>query len=180
MSHSDRNRHETQREARVCKGDGVADEDRHRFVAGLEAAVTDAYRSALDRGGFDAAVADVLLVLAQHHDEHATALAALAGIARADVVPNATLYAELNQTVLVDDPLPAVIAVEEALAATHVASLGELTSSDGAAAVASIVPVEAQHVVVAGVTSGLEPTAVELLPVVQLTDRALTTSAYGS
>ena len=157
----------------------MADEDRHRFVAGLEAAVTDAYRAALERGGLAPAVTEVLLVLAQHHDEHATALAALAGMPRADVVPNARLYAELNQTVLVDAPLPAVVAVEEALAATHVASLGELTSGDGAAAVASIIPVEAQHVVAAGVTSGLDPGASELLPAVQVTDRAFTPGAYA-
>lgn len=126
----------------------MADADRALFVAGLEAAVVDAYRVALDQGALPADLTDTVLVLAQHHDEHCTALAAVALMARSAVARNERLYTDLNQTVLGADPRAAILAVEEALAATHINSLGLLESTDAAAAVASILPVEARHAVV--------------------------------
>jgi hypothetical protein len=149
----------------------VADADRALFVAGLEAAVTDVYRLALDGPNLPAPHTDTVLVLAQHHDEHCTALAAIAQTARSAVVRNTTLYAELNQSVLGPDPLPAILAVEQALAATHLASLGALETTDAAASVAAILPVEAQHATV------LDPTR---LPEVQTVDAAYTEERYGS
>jgi hypothetical protein len=148
----------------------MADADRALFVAGLEAAVTDVYRLALDGANLPATAVDTVLVLAQHHDEHCTALAAIAQTARSAVERNTTLYAELNQTVLGPDPLPAILAVEQALAATHLASLGVLESTDAAASVAAILPVEAQHATV------LDPTQ---LPAVQTVDGAYDESRYG-
>lgn len=126
----------------------MADADRVLFVAGLEAAVVDVYRALLDRGSLPAALVDTVLVLAQHHDEHCTALAAIAGTPRAAIKRNEKLYGELNRTVLVDDPTRTLLVVEEALTSTHLASLGVLESTDAAAAVASILPVEARHGVV--------------------------------
>jgi hypothetical protein len=146
------------------------DEDRALFVAGLEAAVADAYRLALEQQAVPAELADTVLVLAQHHDEHCTALAAIGLTARADIVRNERLYGELAETVTGPDPRRAVLEVEESLAATHLESLGVLEASLAAASVASIVPVEAQHAVV------LDPTA---LPPVQTTRLAYTEAAYG-
>jgi hypothetical protein len=126
----------------------VADADRALFVAGLEAAVADVYRLALEGATVPPDFVDTVLVLAQHHDEHCAALAAIGRTPRSAIERNARLYGELNQTVLEDDPRAAIIATEHALAATHLASLGVLESTDSAAAVASILPVEARHAVV--------------------------------
>jgi hypothetical protein len=149
----------------------MADEDRALFVAGIEAAVTDVYRLALEQQAVPSDLADAVLVLAQHHDEHCAALAAIALVARADVVRNERLFGELSATVLGPDPRPALLAVEEALAATHLASLGVLTDTLAASSVASILPVEAQHAVV------LDPSA---LPDVQTVDAAYDEATYGS
>jgi hypothetical protein len=137
----------------------VADEDRVLFVAGLEAAVVDAYRALLDRGSLPAELADTVLVLAQHHDEHCTALAAIAGTPRRAVERNEKLREELLESLAVDDPTLALLGVEEALTSTHLASLGVLEGTDAVTVVASILPVEARHGVV------LDP---QMLPPVQI------------
>ena len=148
----------------------MADADRALFVAGLEAAVVDVYRLALEGQSVPPELAEIVLVLAQHHDEHCTALAAVGARARSAIGRNETLYAELNQSVLGPDPMLAIVAVEQALAATHLASLGVLESTDAAAAIASILPVEARHAVV------LDPT---LLPPSQTVDGAYDESTYA-
>ena len=148
----------------------MADADRALFVAGLEAAVTDAYRSALEQQSVPAELADTVLVLAQHHDEHCAALAAIALKARADVVSNERLFPEVTEALSGPDARAALLAVEEALAATHLASLGVLTDTLAAASVASILPVEAQHAV------ALEPSA---LHEVQTVDGAYDEATYA-
>ena len=125
----------------------VADAERALFVAGIEAAVVDVYRELLERASLPTDQQDTVVVLAQHHDEHCLALAAVAEQRRAAVERNETLYAELRRTVLGDDPMGAVYEVEEQLVATHLASLGVLETTGAAAAVASILPVEARHAV---------------------------------
>lgn len=149
----------------------MADADRALFVAGLEAAVVDAYRTALEQQLVPADLADTVLVLAQHHDEHCTALAAIGLVARSAIARNETLYAELSQSVAGPDGRAAILAAEEALAATHLASLGVLEDTLAASSVASILPVEARHAIV------LDPTAV---PDVQTTERAYGEDAYPS
>jgi hypothetical protein len=150
----------------------VADADRALAVARIEVAVADAYRAALDRGTLAPEATDVVLVLAQHHEEHAIALAALARTPRSAVERDGGFYAQLNQTVLSDDPLAAIFDTERSLAATHLASLGVLESTDAAAAVASILPVEAQHVVAVGMSRGLPASSTELVVAVESVDRA--------
>jgi len=157
----------------------VADADRALFVAGLEVALADAYRVVLDRGGLDDAAAEVLLVLAQHHDEHASALAAVARRPRSDVVANATWYAELNQTLLGSSPLDAARAAEESLAATHLVSLRLLTAATAASAVAAILPVEAQHSIAVAAVAGVAVTDPTLHPGVAPVDGALAEARYG-
>jgi hypothetical protein len=149
----------------------VADEDRALFVAGIEAAVTDAYRAALEQQSVPADLADTVLVLAQHHDEHCAALAAIALKARTDVAPNPRLFTEVTELLRLPDARTTLLDIEEALAATHLESMGVLTDTLAAASVASILPVEAQHAVV------LDPSA---LPEVQTTDGAYDERAYGS
>jgi hypothetical protein len=149
----------------------VADADRALFVAGLEAAVVDAYRAALEQQAVPADLTDTVLVLAQHHDEHCTALAAIGLTARGAIARNETLFAELSESVAGPDPRAAILGIEEALAATHLASLGVLTDTLAASSVAAILPVEARHAVV------LDPSSV---PDVQMTDRAYREDAYPS
>jgi hypothetical protein len=148
----------------------VADADRALFVAGIEAAVVDVYRVLLDRATLPADQRDIVIVLAQHHDEHCLALAAVGQQPRSAVERNEQLYAELNQTVLGDDPMMAIYGVEERLTATHLASLGVLETTDAAAAVASILPIEARHAVV------VVPSA---LPPLESADLAFDEATYG-
>lgn len=158
----------------------MADTDRALFVAGIEIAVSDAYRALLDKGGLAPDVADTVLVLSQHHDEHATALAALGRTPRAKVSRNAALYADLGESVLGADPLAAILAVEQALAATHLASLGLLTTTDAAAAVAAIMPIESDHAVVVGVAAGRPLASAELLVALETDERAYDQGRYPS
>ena len=125
----------------------MADADRALFVAGVEAAVVDVYRVLIERATLPTDQLDTVIVLAQHHDEHCLALAAVALQPRSAIERNEQVYAELNQTVLGDDPMGAIYDVEERLAATHLESLGVLETTDAAAAVASILPVESRHAV---------------------------------
>lgn len=125
----------------------MADASRALFVARLEAAVVDAYRALLERGGLSAEESDTVLVLAQHHEEHSAVLAGLAGSTRVRAGRSETLFAELEATVLGDDAMAAILAVEQSLSATHLASFGVLESTDAIVAVASILPVESRHVV---------------------------------
>ena len=148
----------------------MADADRALFVARLEAAVVDAYRALLDRGGLSTDATDTVLVLAQHHDEHSAVLAGLAGSTRAGAGRSETLFAELEATVLGADPMAAILAVEQALSATHLASFDVLEDTDAIVAVASILPVESRHVVV------LDPAA---LPNLQTAEGAYLEARYG-
>ena len=148
----------------------MADADRALFVARLEAAVVDAYRALLERGGLSAEESDTVLVLAQHHEEHSAVLAGLAGSTRARAGRSETLFAELEERMLGVDPLAAILVVEQALAATHLASFGVLEDTDAITAVASILPVESRHVVV------LDPT---LLPSLQTADGAYLEARYA-
>jgi hypothetical protein len=149
----------------------MADADRALFVAGLEAAVVDAYRAALEQQAVPADLADTVLVLAQHHDEHCTALAAIALVARSAVVSNETLFVEVTESISGPDARAAILAVEEALAATHLVSLGVIDDTLAASSIASILPVEARHAVV------LDPGAV---PEVQSVDGAYAEATYAS
>lgn len=148
----------------------MPDADRALFVAGLEAAVVDAYRALLDRGALPAELADTVLVLAQHHDEHCTALAAIADTPRRGVERNETLRAELSESLLADDPTLALLGVEEALTSTHLASLGVLEDTDAVAVVAGVLPVEARHGVV------LDP---KMLPPVQIVGGQYEAATYA-
>lgn len=148
----------------------MADADRALFVARIEAAVVDAYRALLDRGGLSTDATDTVLVLAQHHDEHSAVLAALAGSTRVRAGRSETLFTELHEALLGADPMPVIFAIEQALAATHLASFDMLEERDAIVAVASILPVESRHVVV------LDPTA---LPNVQTADGAYLEARYA-
>lgn len=148
----------------------MADADRALFVAGLEAAVVDVYRVLLVQATLPEDQRETIIVLAQHHDEHCLALAAVAMQPRSAIERNETLYAELDQTVLGDDPMSAIYAVEERLAATHLESLGVLETTDAAAVVASILPVEARHAV------ALDPSA---LPDLESDQGAYDQTTYG-
>lgn len=148
----------------------MADADRALFVARIEAAVVDAYRALLDRGALSPDASDTVLVLAQHHDEHCAALATLAGSTRVRVGRSEPLFAELDEALLAADPMPAILAVEQALAATHLASFDVLDSDDAIVTVASILPVESRHVVV------LDPKA---LPDLQTAEGAYLEARYA-
>lgn len=145
----------------------MADADRALFVAGIEAAVVDAYRGALEQQSVPPELVDTVLVLAQHHDEHCTAMAAIARTPRSAVARNERLHGELAGASM---DAASLARVEDALAATHLASLALLADPIAASSVASILPVEAVHAVV------LDPTA---LPVVQTTDAAYDQDDYA-
>ena len=75
------------------------------------------------------------------------------------------VFAAVVERLRSGDPRGGLLQTEEGLAATHLQSLAVLETTDAAAVVASILPVEARHAV------ALDPAA---LPAVQTTDGALT------
>jgi hypothetical protein len=139
----------------------MTDVDRALLVAAFEAAVVDAYRDALEQQSIPADLADTVLVLAQHHDEHCTALAAAGLQARSSIARDERVFGIVVEALRGADARAGVLATEESLAATHLQSLARLETTDVAAVVASILPVEARHAVV------LDPGA---LPPVQATE----------
>ena len=148
----------------------MADAERALFVAGLEAAIVEVYRTLAERASLPVEQHDTVVVLAQHHDEHCLELAVVGGERRSAIEPNERLRAELEASVLGDDPMTAIYAVEERLVATHLASLGVLETPDAATVVASILPVESRHAV------AVTPSA---LPALESEQDAYDEATYG-
>lgn len=135
----------------------ISDGDLAAFAESVELAAVAAYGAAGETGLLDPAVLDVANTFAGHHQEHAGAFAGVAGDAATG---------EANQAVLdVFAPLIGDAADQAALlqiaqdlengaASTYFFSLGILQDPTNAVAVATILPVEAQHAVVLGQALG--------------------------
>ena len=120
------------------------------FAQTVELAAVALYRAAIDTGKLSKPVVDVAELFAGHHADHAGQFGAFAGRAakpRANQKLLDELTPKLTAATSERDLLVLARAVEEGATATYVYALGVLESRDAAAAVATILPIEAQHAV---------------------------------
>lgn len=118
------------------------------FAQTVELAAVALYQGAIATGKLSKAIADVATLFAGHHQDHAGQFGAFAGRA-AKPRANQKLLDELTPKLVAAtterELLELARAVEEGAAATYVYALGVLESREAAAAVSTILPVEAQH-----------------------------------
>ena len=145
-----------------------------KFGESVELAAVEAYGAAAMTGKISAEVLPVAQMFAEHHAQHAGAFQGILGDA-AGRKANSTVLAEFgpkiaqaaDQAALLD----VAFTIEQAAAATYLFALGALQDPANAAAVATILPIEAQHAVVLGTVLGKD--AEDYLPSFQSTDGAL-------
>jgi hypothetical protein len=152
------------------------------FAVGLELAAEEAYSLAIDTRVFDSPVAEMARTFARHHNDHAVALATLAGNdAETMGPPNASLVAELAPSITgattSDALLQVLYGVEEGAAATYAEAIGAFESTDAVGPAASILPVESQHATAIG--SMIELPVEDWMPPFQTTAAAFDPRAYA-
>ena len=122
------------------------------FAQSVELALAQAYAQLSNSGKVAAPDAvDAMSAFAAHHQEHATALGALAG-SRATTTPNrrlATMLAALVRNAPDERAaLEVALTLENESASTYLFALGSLEATEALQLSASILPVESQHAVV--------------------------------
>ncbi len=150
-----------------------------KFGESVELAAVDIYAAAAISGKIGPDVLPVAQLFASHHQQHAGAFQAILGAA-AGRTSNQKLLEEFapkiqqaaDQAALLD----IAFTLEQAAAATYLFGLGTLQDPSNAAALATILPVEAQHAVVLGQTLGKD--VKDCLPSFQSTDDALDPAKY--
>lgn len=149
-------------------------------LAGLLLAAAQGYGLAVDpaRSSLSEPVTEVVRQLGANHNAQATSLNQLLPVAVDE--PNGTLGQQLTTdiTAATDEAalLGVLVDLEEALAATEFAMLGEITDQNDAKNVAAILPTANQQAVVLGSLAGTPLT--ELIPAEQTTEGELTVEAY--
>lgn len=150
------------------------------FLASVALAGSTAYSAAISSQNalVSEPVVEILRQFGAHHRRQAAGLNSLIEVPVEE--PNATLLAEQEQVIeqAADQAalLTALQELEQAVAATHLAALGELEAQADAALVARALPVCAQQATVLG--SFLDQPLEELVPESQTTDGALTEADY--
>lgn len=150
------------------------------FAAPLELAAAQAYQAAIDGGTLDATWTAQAYEFQGQHQIAVTSLTALIPASvPADERPNpvpdqafvagpvATVAAAADQA----GALTALSAMEETLAATHLAGLGEIDEPTFAKAVAQVLATTSQRAVALGQATGTDPAA--LTPATASTDGAV-------
>lgn len=166
--------------------------DQLAFLESVERAAAGIYRDVAASGLIGAANLATVNAFGQHHSEHATKLATLAGSASVGR-PNpklATILADqLTQATDEKAALRILADLESGLASSHLTALGTLgtppakdvkdappTVPGAAVAVAAILPVEGQHAAVLG--GALGRSAAERLPAFEIVDNAMPADAF--
>jgi hypothetical protein len=149
------------------------------FVQSLELTAVAAYGIALDSKKLSDVTAGLAQIFQAHHRQHAQATGSLAGPAAPNIA-NASLVAEFGpqfQAAATEkDLLQLAFEVENAAAATYAAALAQITGTDPAAVLASILPIESRHAVVLGQAIGLDVGAMS--PAVENIKNAATPAKY--
>jgi hypothetical protein len=159
-------------------GEGLDDLTIALFAEQVELAAVAAYEAAAGTGLLDPTAVEVGTLFATHHADHAGAFASFAGD-EATGVPNqaildvfAPMIAEAaDQAAL----LQIAFDLEQGAASTYHFALGVL-GADAAAAVSTILPIEAQHAVVLG--QFLELPIEGWMPPFETSDAALDPATY--
>jgi Ferritin-like domain len=118
-----------------------------------ELSMVELYNTILSDFQDDPKWVPVLEVFREHHEAYADALAGLLG-RNAPNMPSQKLLDTIGD-VTGEPPLAVLASIEQTLSSTHTTLLGALEGIDGAALIASIIPVEARHAAVLGAASGL-------------------------
>jgi len=148
------------------------------FLQSVELAAVAVYRSVLERDLLAGAALEVAASAAGHHDAHAAAFGRVAGVV--DGRPNAAVLAEVGTGLEPDLASGAALellgSVERRVAATHYQVLGMLESPRALDLAASVLPVEAQHVVALGLAGGVA--LEDVVPPLESADGALDPARY--
>jgi hypothetical protein len=128
------------------------------FIESLELTAVAAYGMALASKKLSDTVGGVAAIFQAHHLQHAQATGSLAGPA-APHTANASLVAAFGphfQSAADEKALlQLAYQVENAAAATYAAALAQITGTDPAAVMASILPIESRHAVVLAQAIGI-------------------------
>ena len=156
--------------------DAPSVEDLAVFAASVEYAAVAAYGAAAESGKVTTpAVGDAATLFADHHQQHGDAFAGI--VQRDDIEANPGLLEAVGGQIA-DAPDEAAVleiayGVENAAAATYLFALGVLDDVTAAEAMASILPVEAQHAITLGFVLGKPLDDDTLMPSFETTDAAL-------
>jgi hypothetical protein len=150
------------------------------YAIGLELAAAQIYTDMAGTGRMSGDALNNVRTWVGHHNDHATALTAVAAD-QATTTPNAKLLSTLGPQVAAaktqDELIQLAFAMESSMAATHQQLMGTLANWQGAATVATLEPIEAQHAVVWGQMLDL-PTA-QWMPSFQSVSGAYDLATYA-
>ena len=140
-------------------GQSLTDGDIAAFAESVELTAVAAYTMAAQSGKLSAAVKDVGVLFAKHHQAHADAFGGAAGgkaTAKANAKLLEALGPDLTRAIAAGQTqiLTFAVDVENAAAATYLFALGALQSSAALKLTASILPVESQHATVLATAIG--------------------------
>jgi Ferritin-like domain len=149
-----------------------------KFAQQVELAAVAAYQAAADTGKLDATATEVGTTFAGHHSDHAAAFGSFAGDEATDIPNQAVLDAFAPMIADAADQaalLEIAFQLEQGAASTYHFALGVL-GPEAAAAVSTILPIEAQHAVVLGGFLG-KPLE-DYVPGFETSDAALSPETY--
>lgn len=128
------------------------DVDLASFAAGVELALVQTYRVAVDIGKLDAEVSRVARLFGGHHQAHADALNTIVGEDNAVVEANTAAVNDFTGQVQgaagQNAVLEVLFSLEEAAASTYLGAVGTVDDATDAGTLATILPVESQHATV--------------------------------
>ena len=121
------------------------------FLQSIELAAVQAYAAMVETGKLAPAVAQTARQFSLNHAEHSTALGELAG-GQATTVANPRLVSELTPRIAAagtrEELATIAYELEESIAATYAATLGQFDDFRAAAEASSILPVDSQQAIV--------------------------------
>ena len=117
------------------------------FVQGVEMAAASLYDMTLGITSFDETEHTMLAILAQSHRSYGQSLAGLLGRSAPNKVDQSVLttFSEAFGSGNIDQILDAASTLESTLVATNIQAIGELSGTDAANLMASIVTIEGRH-----------------------------------
>lgn len=153
-----------------------------KYAMTLEYAAVETYQVAATGKKLSAPRAELAQMFARHHQDHGDGFAALIKATDADKVPNKKVLAafapRLSGAADEKAVLEVLYSLEEALAATHLFTIGAFADKRNAGVTATVLPVESQHAVVLAQALG-KPIA-QFMPPFETPKAALDPAANAS
>ena len=152
------------------------------FAQGLELTLQAVYQAITATGKLQGQPLQTARIFALHHRQHASLLASLTPKAQVPTQPNAKILALFSGPIASAPDANALMQVafniETGAASTYQLAMGALANWQGAAAVATIEPIEAQHATVWGQTLNLP--IEQWMPAFQTTAASLNPTNYAA